>query len=160
MFPKDRNPFRNIRDIEDLFEGLLRTALSEGEPLTSQGEMGFCMSGSCSNQDGTGIPRPIEPGLTPKPEPLIDINRDEKSGELKVIAEVPGFTKKELKVEVAEGALKIQAEKDGRSYLKEIPLEAEVDTENTKVTYRNGVLEARLKAKEFKKVKGKELTAE
>lgn len=79
---------------------------------------------------------------------------------MKVIAEVPGFTKEELKVEVAEGALKIQAERDGRSYLKEIPLEAEVDTENAKVTYRNGVLEARLKAKEFKKVKVKELMVE
>ena len=160
MFPKDRNPFRNIRDIEDLFEGLLRTALSEGEPLTPQGEMRFYISSSCSNPDGAGIPRPSDPGLTPKPEPLIDINRDEKSGELHVIAEVPGFTKEELKVEVAEDALRIQAEKDGRSYLREIPLEAEVDTENAKVTYRNGVLEARLKAKEFKKVKGKVLTAE
>lgn len=158
MSPKDRNPFRNIKDVEDLFEGLIRTALSEEDPLTPQGGVRFYISDSCSNQNGTDIRRPIDPALPPKPEPLIDINRDEKSGELKIIAEVPGFTKEDIKVEVVEGALKIQAEREGRRYLKEVPLEAEVDPAHSKVTYRNGVLEARLKVKEFKKVKGEGLT--
>jgi HSP20 family protein len=116
------------------------------------------MSSSCSNQNGTDIRRPIDPSTPPKPEPLIDINRDEKSGELKIIAEVPGFTKENIKVEVVEDALKIQAEREGRRYLKEVPLKAEVDPAHSKVTYRNGVLEARLKVKEFKKVKSEELT--
>lgn len=158
LLPKDRI-IRNIRDIDDLIEGLITAALSEVEPLQPN-ESEVCTLGRCSNQDGTAIPRPIEPELPQRPEPLIDILKDEKNGELNIIAEIPSFTKEDLKVEVAEGILRIQAERDGRRYFKEIPLEAEVDIKSSKVTYRNGVLDARLKLKEPKKVSGRELNVE
>ena len=160
MSPKERNPFKNARNLDDLFEGLIRTAFSGGDPPTPQGEIRFCASGSCADQAGSSMLRPIEPILPSKPEPLIDINRDEKVGELRITAEMPGFTKEAIKVEEADGSLKIEAEKDGGRYQKEIPLEAEIDTGKSKVTYRNGVLEATLKVREFKKAGGKGLKVE
>jgi HSP20 family molecular chaperone IbpA len=160
MPPKERNPIRNLKDLDALFEGLIKAALSGENMFNPQGEIRFCTSGSCTNQAGVKFPETIEPELPRKPKPLIDIDRDEKNRELRIIAEIPGFTKEDLKVEVAEGVMKIHAEKDGGRYENEIPLEAELDTKNSKVTYRNGVLEARLKVKEFKKVEGKGLTVE
>lgn len=84
----------------------------------------------------------------------------ETDSEVVVRAELPGINPKDVDVTVAEGALLIKAEakaeqeERGRNYLRRelrygafqrnVPLPADVKGEETKATYKSGVLEIRV----------------
>jgi HSP20 family protein len=85
-------------------------------------------------------------------EPLIDIMQTD--GEVKVIAEVPGVEKTNIKLHGTEKTVTISVNTLERKYYKEIKLPAEVDTKKTKASYNNGVLEITLKKKKEEKSKG------
>ncbi|HVP92420.1 MAG TPA: archaeal heat shock protein Hsp20 [Acidobacteriota bacterium] len=86
-------------------------------------------------------------------EPLVDvINTD---GEVKVVVELPGVEKEDIKLYGTEKTLTISVDKPQRKYYKEIDLPALVDSKTAKSNYKNGVLEVTLtKKKEQKKPKG------
>lgn len=86
----------------------------------------------------------LKPGVAEVREPLVDIFENEK--EITVIAELPGVEEKDVKTEVEERTLKISAETRERKYSKEVELPAAV-TGEPEITYKNGVLEAKLKKK-------------
>lgn len=86
----------------------------------------------------------LKPGVAEVREPLVDIFENEK--EVTVIAELPGIEEKDIKTEVEERTLKISAETKERRYSKEVELPAAV-TGELESTYRNGVLEVKLKKK-------------
>src|SRR5918911_619959 len=54
-------------------------------------------------------------------EPLVDTTVDEKENRLIITAEMPGVTKQDIKVSVAENSVTIHAEKGDRKYHTEIP---------------------------------------
>jgi HSP20 family protein len=92
-------------------------------------------------------------------EPLVDVISTD--GEIKVVAEVPGVDKKDIKVYASEKALTIQVDTPERKYYKEVELPAAVDPKTAKSVYKNGVLEVTAtKAKEEKKPKGEMLKIE
>ena len=84
-------------------------------------------------------------------EPMVDVIEHED--EVWVVADMPGVEKDKIKVRVSPDGKKlvIRAE-DGKKYYKEVELPAEVDPKSAKATYKNGVLEVKLK----KKGKGRE----
>ena len=84
----------------------------------------------------------LEPGAAEVREPLVDIFENEN--EITVIAELPGVEEKDIKTEVAERTLKISAQTKERKYSKKVELPAAV-TGELESTYKNGVLEVRLK---------------
>jgi HSP20 family protein len=86
-------------------------------------------------------------------EPLIDvINTD---GEIKIVAELPGVEKENIKLHGTEKSLTISVDTPERKYFKEVELPALVDPKTAKSIYKNGVLEVTLtKKKEEKKPKG------
>ena len=87
-----------------------------------------------------------KPMITEEREPLADVI--EKDKEIKVVVEVPGVNKDDIKVRVVGGnKLVISAKSEDRQYYKEIELPAEVDEKNAKANYRNGVLEVVLQKK-------------
>jgi HSP20 family protein len=91
----------------------------------------------------------LEPGVAEVREPLVDIFENEK--EIIVVAELPGVEEKDIKTEVEERTLKISAESRDRKYSKEVELPAAVTSE-LESTYKNGVLEVKLKkAKQLEK---------
>lgn len=92
-------------------------------------------------------------------EPLVDVISTD--GEIKVVAEVPGVDKKDIKVYASEKALTIQVDTPDRKYYKEVELPASIDPKTAKSVYKNGVLEVTAtKAKEEKKPKGEMLKIE
>ena len=92
-------------------------------------------------------------------EPLVDVISTD--GEIKVVAEVPGVDKKDIKVYASEKALTIQVDTPDRKYYKEVELPATIDPKTAKSVYKNGVLEVTAtKAKEEKKPKGEMLKIE
>ncbi len=78
-------------------------------------------------------------------EPLIDIM--ETDGEIKVVAELPGVEKKDIKLYGTEDTLTISVDTPERKYYKKVELPSRVDTKKTKASYKNGVLEVTLKKK-------------
>ena len=76
-------------------------------------------------------------------EPLVDVLSDKK--EVVIIAELPGVEKEDIKLEVTESTLKIIVDTPQRSYYKELDLPAEVQNNSVQTSYKNGVLEVRLK---------------
>jgi len=78
-------------------------------------------------------------------EPLVDVM--ETDDEVKVIAELPGVEKKDIKLYGTEDTLTISVKTPERRYYKEVKLPSKVDTKKTKASYRNGVLEVTLKKK-------------
>ena len=92
-------------------------------------------------------------------EPLIDvINTD---GEVKVVVELPGVEKEDIKLHGNEKSLTISVDTRERKYFKEIDLPTPVDPKTAKSIYKNGVLEVTLaKKKEEKKPKGEPIKIE
>ena len=78
-------------------------------------------------------------------EPIIDVF-DEKDY-LEIIAEIPGVSEDDIKVEVKGDILIISAESGDRKYSKEVLLPKEADGRTIKSTYRNGILKLRLEKK-------------
>ncbi len=95
--------------------------------------------------------------LRERREPLVDVFED--NNEIKVIAELPGVEKKDIKLYATENRLTISVDTPERKYYKELELPAEVDYNTAKTSYRNGILEVVLKKKE-RKGKGVQLKVE
>ena len=72
-------------------------------------------------------------------EPMIDVF-DEK-GRILVIAELPGVSESEIKIEVAGDILNLAASDRDRKYAKEILLPGKVKPDSVKTVYKNGILE-------------------
>jgi HSP20 family protein len=67
--------------------------------------------------------------------------------EVKVIAELPGVEKEEIKLHGANNNLTISVDTPERKYHKELELPTKVDTKKMKTSYKNGVLEITLEKK-------------
>jgi HSP20 family protein len=93
-------------------------------------------------------------------EPFADVIVDDKEKVLKIIAEMPGVEKKDIKIEVVGHAVKIDAEREDRKYHTKIPIKQKVDEDSVKASYANGILELRFNLKEEDRPKGKTVTVE
>jgi HSP20 family protein len=85
-----------------------------------------------------GVPRP---GLEVKGErePLVDTL--EENNTIKVVAELPGIEKEDINLKATENSVIISVDTETKKYYKEVELSSQVDSENIKASYRNGVLE-------------------
>lgn len=86
-------------------------------------------------------------------EPLVETY--EEDDEIIVVAEVPGVSKENINLMAGEDELEISAETPERKYRKRVKLPAPIDPDSVKASYKNGVLEVRMKRKggEKKRVK-------
>jgi HSP20 family protein len=91
-------------------------------------------------------------------EPLIDVTS--ANGDIKVIAEIPGVEKSDIKLTATEDTLTISVDNPRRKYFKEVRLPARVDPTKAKSSYKNGILEVNLTKKEKEKPKGESLKIE
>jgi HSP20 family protein len=78
-------------------------------------------------------------------EPLVDVIKGE--GEIRVIAEVPGVAKEDLKVSADENSVTIESLTGEQRYHKRIDLPEIVDPKTAKSTYKNGILEVSFKTR-------------
>ena len=83
------------------------------------------------------------PKVEEEREPIIDIF-DEKE-EIKVYAEMPGVNAEDIKLDLKGDILDIRAMTGDRKYHKEVLLPAKVTAEVPVSSYKNGMLEVRLK---------------
>ncbi|UCF09204.1 MAG: Hsp20/alpha crystallin family protein [Thermoplasmata archaeon] len=96
--------------------------------------------------------------LVSEREPLTDVIESDDS--ISITLEIPGVEKDEIELTVKEDVVSINVDTNERRYFKEIPLKVKVDTNSSKATYKNGVLDVILKKVESKKKKGKKVKIE
>ena len=81
-------------------------------------------------------------------EPLTDVI--EEADKVKVIVELPGVEKDEIKLNTSENTLEIDVDTEHHRFSKEVNLPCNVDPDSANASYKNGVLEislSRLKPK-------------
>jgi len=165
---------RMFEDMERFLREFMRRAMGEFTPeafremekeLAKKGVKSYVYGFSITiGPDGKpiirefgNVPRRIrgKPTIVEEREPLVDVF--ETDSEVIVVAEMPGVEKEKIDVKVTEDGktLVISASNEDRKYYKEVDLPAKVDPSSAKATYRNGVLEVKLKkiGKEGKGIK-------
>ena len=100
-----------------------------------------------------------QPALEPTDsrEPLVDVINEAE--QVRVLAELPGVEKSDIKTTIGEETLIIKVDTPSRKYYKEVPLPTGVDAESSKASYNNGVLEIVLR-KLKPRPKGREIRIE
>jgi HSP20 family protein len=78
-----------------------------------------------------------------EPEPLVDVV--EEDGTVVIVADLPGMKKEDIQLHATQCSLTISIDTQERKYNKELTLPIDTDPESAVATYKNGVLQVRLK---------------
>jgi HSP20 family protein len=103
--------------------------------------------------------KPDQPSISDIREPMVDTIVDEKEKVVKLIVEMPGVEKTDVKIVVEDKTVDLSAEHDKKKYHVKVPLQHKVDENSAKASYKNGILELIFKLVE-EKPKGKKVEVE
>jgi HSP20 family protein len=92
------------------------------------------------------------PEVKEEREPLVDVV--DTDGEIRIVVELPGVEKTDIKLHGTEDLLEISVDTPHYKYGKEVKLPAKVKVKEAKSTYKNGVLEVIIPKVESSKPKG------
>lgn len=143
MFRTVKQPMNNLETFP-YYYGYQITVGPDGKPKIR--EFGNAIPGSSGLMQQSSVR-----------QPLVDTSYEEKDNTVTITAEMPGITKQDIKLEVADGLVTIHAEKGDKKYHTEIPVVDELDQDTAKATYTNGILELKIKSKRSPKPKAKEI---
>ncbi|MBD3389100.1 MAG: Hsp20 family protein [Candidatus Altiarchaeales archaeon] len=156
----------DFRRIHEQMDKLMRDAFKDFENVDVEpGKSyvyGFTMrtgpDGKPHVEEFGNVPRPgVEP-ISGGREPLVDVIDGKE--QVSVIAELPGVDKKDIDLNAGERTLSIKVDTEGRKYHKELKLPADVDPDSVKATYKNGILDVKLKRREKKEEPKKKVRIE
>jgi HSP20 family protein len=100
-----------------------------------------------------------KPQISAEREPLSDITSTDN--EVKVILEMPGIKKEDIKINAYDEKVEIKTSDNAqRKYHKILDLPKQADIETARSTYNNGILEVTFDKKKEQKPKGKEIKIE
>ncbi len=145
---------RSFMDFDDVFEDVK----SKGGRTYGPFYYGYSMTVGPDGKPQIQEYGNVKPGLLPTAEtrePFIDTIIDEKENLLKLVAEVPGVEKNDIKVVVEGNVVNVDAERGEKKYHGRVPIKRKVDPDSVKATYTNGILEVQFKLKGEDKPKGK-----
>jgi len=152
IFRRMSNSFFNIDDIFEeskgndsgpYYYGYTMTVGPDGKPVVKE--------------YGNVIPDQLPTSDTR--EPIVDTIVDEKEKVVKLIAEMPGVEKTDVKIVVENNIVDISAEHDKKKYHVKVPLKHKIDENSAKASYKNGILQLIFKIVE-EKPKGKTVEVE
>ncbi len=98
------------------------------------------------------------PEVKEEREPLVDVV--DANGEIRVVVELPGVEKTDIKLHGTEESLEISVDTEQNKYYKEVKLPAKVKVREAKSTYKNGVLEVIIPKVNGQKSKGEQIDIE
>jgi HSP20 family protein len=147
-----------VREVGPLVYGYSMTIGPDGKPKVRE-------FGNVKSSNQLGVTATMGKATTSSPqqisaerEPLVDLNTTNK--EVKVILEIPGVKKEDIKISAFDEALEVTANNPQRKYHKTIDLPKEANPQTVKSRYQNGILEITFSKKENTKPKGKEIKIE
>jgi HSP20 family protein len=96
--------------------------------------------------------------LTSEREPLADVTTTDK--EVKVVVEMPGISKQNIKVNAYDNSVEVSTDDPQRKYHRVIDLPPEANIQTARSKYNNGILEISFDKKKETKPKGKDIKVE
>jgi HSP20 family protein len=144
-----------VREVGPLVYGYSMTIGPDGKPKVR--EFGNVKSPNQLGVTGTigNATKSSSQQISAEREPLVDVNTTDK--EVKVVLEIPGVKKEDIKINAFDEAVEVIANNLQRKYHKTIDLPKEANPETAKSIYQNGILEITFSKKENTKPKGKEI---
>lgn len=136
IFKRMSNSFFNIDDIFEEFKGK--------DSGSGPYYYGYTMT---VGPDGKPVVKEygnVKPGLLPNSdtrEPIVDTIVDEKEKVVKLIAEMPGVEKTDVKIVVDNNVVDVSAEHGEKKYHVKVPLKHKADENSAKASYKNGILQ-------------------
>jgi HSP20 family protein len=152
---KNRPWFNDFFDEFDRLEGMTNEIMREAFEASSEREAvrrpyvyGFSMSVGPDGKPvirefGNVQPSRRGPRILKEREPLIDVIEEDKA--VVIVAELPGVEKENINLHTTEDHLTVSVNTPNQKYHKQLPLPARVDPKSAYASYKNGVLEVRLK---------------
>src|SRR3990172_223781 len=140
-------------DIDDIFEEFKENGSNSG-PFY----YGYTMTVGPNGKPVVKEYGNVKQGLLPSTdtrEPIVDVIADEKEKLVKLVAEIPGVEKTDVKILVQDKFVDISAEHGEKKYHVKVPIKHKVDENSAKASYKNGILELVFKLIEDEKPKGK-----
>ena len=150
IFKQMSSSFRNLDDVfemlrntnglsEPIYFGYTMTVGPDGKPVIQ--EYGNVKPDTLPTVGSCGCASQSHEPIAEKREPLIDTLVDDKEQTLKIVAEMPGVEKTDVKVFVDEDIVHIDAKHGEKDYHVNVPIHHKVDSDSPKATYTNGILE-------------------
>ena len=145
-------------DIDDIFE-----EFKENDSNSGPFYYGYTMTVGPNGKPVVKEYGNVKQGLLPSSdtrEPIVDAIVDEKEKLVKLVAEIPGVEKTDVKILVQDKSVDISAEHGEKKYHVKVPIKHKVDENSAKASYKNGILELVFKLIEDEKPKGKKVEVE
>ena len=141
-----------VREVGPIVYGYSMTIGPDGKPHVRE-------FGNVKSLGGAGAGG-VKPQISAEREPLADVNTTDN--EVKVVLEMPGIKKEDIKINAFDGSVEVIADSNNaqRKYHKTIKLPEDADIETARSTYNNGILEITFDKKKIVKPKGKEVKVE
>jgi len=144
----------NVREIGPIVYGYSMTIGPDGKPHVK--EFGNVKG---AGEHNLGQHLGAKPQISAEREPLSDITSTDN--EVKVILEMPGIKKEDIKINAYDEKVEIKTSDNAqRKYHKILDLPKQADLETARSTYNNGILEVTFDKKKEQKPKGKEIKIE
>jgi len=146
-----------VREVGPIVYGYSMTIGSDGKPHVR--EFGNIKSLNERSVKKIGTQPDNLSQISAEREPLVDVNMTDK--EVKVVLEMPGIRKEDIKIKAYDSRVEVTTSKDAqRKYHKNIELPELADIETARSVYNNGVLEITFDKKKVAKPAGKEIKIE
>jgi len=146
-----------VREVGPIVYGYSMTIGSDGKPHVR--EFGNIKSLNDSSVKKIGTQPDNISQISAEREPLVDVNLTDK--EVKVVIEMPGIRKEDIKVKAYDSQVEVTTSKDAqRKYHKNIELPELAEVETARSAYNNGILEITFDKKKVTKPAGKEIKIE
>jgi HSP20 family protein len=140
-----------VREIGPLVYGSSVTIGPDGKPKVKE-------FGNFKPSQLRGSGYTSSPMISSEREPMSDVSETDK--EVKVVVEMPGVSKENIKINAYENKVEVKTEGTKRKYHQVIEIPHDADVETAKSSYNNGILEIILKKKAEGKPKGKNITVD
>ena len=144
-----------IREVGPIVYGYSMTIGPDGRPQIHEFGNVKKLPGGANQREINLTGMDSGPALTAEREPLADLNNTEK--EIKVIVEMPGIKKENIKINATDSVVVIATTGSHRKYRRSIVIPPEADIDSARSTYTNGILEVIFNKKVDLKPKGKEI---
>jgi len=127
---------KNVESGKPYFYGYTIEVGPDGQPIVNTFGNADQFNGSTAGS------RPQN--ISESQDPVVDVLESKKDNSIKIIVEMPGVTKENIKVTENQGMVNITAENGDRKYNKNIPTGKKLDADKSKANYLNGILELKI----------------
>ena len=125
------------KDVQDVVRDSISAVHSQTEPYVAGFSFRLGPEGRPNVQFFGDSPLHHDGFRSPMSEQILD----EKNGLLRLVLDMPGVEKSDIRVEATEDSAVVTADRDSRKYRADISLKAQVQPDSGKAEYRNGVLD-------------------